>query len=161
MGIYKIIRILWKLLIAYEGGGLTNAMIVHGPPGGGWIGLADDVLVIAIKMLAEGAGFELTFGEGLALGIFIGEIRKIIEDGEEYWDASDRQRAHIRWEVEHDPAFAEAGPYLYGRISVEDVLWLSFSGKIVGQSEAVTSIWQAVTDIFAVVGDSADVALLA
>lgn len=151
----------WKLFLAYEGGGLTNAMIVHGPPGGGWVGLADDITVIVLKMIAANAGFDLSFGEGLALSIFLGEIRKIIEDGEEYWDASDRERAHIRYEVEHDPAFAEAGPYLYGRISVEDVLWLSFSGKILGQSEAVTSMWQAVTDIFAVVGDTADVALLA
>lgn len=149
----RLLRYFKQLVMAFLGGGIINNLLVHGPPGAGLWGMADDVIMILLK-----GTFEFSFWEGQALSVFYLELRKIIEDGEQYYQMSDRERAVVRRYVRQEyPDHI----YLYGRIDVEDVINLFWSGYVVARSAPAQSVFQAVSDIFELVPEIEEVALVA
>lgn len=149
----KTFRFAWALLKGYVGGGLINELIVHGPPGGGMVGMLDDLIVAVL-----GTSYELGFWGGLAMSVFFSEVRKIIEDGEEYYQMSDRERAVVRRYVRQEHPYHI---YLYGRIDVEDFINLYFSGRYLAGTKLGESVFQAVSDIFELLPEIEEVALVA
>lgn len=152
MNALKVARIIWKIIFAFFGGNLVNEFIVHGPPGGGFVGLLDDLVVIAL-----GTTYELGLWGGLALTVFAGEIRKIIEDADEYWSMSDNERETLRTQLRQQHPIQV---YVYGRLNVDDAIKLWFSGRYLARTELGQSVFQAVSDIFELLPDLAEVALV-
>lgn len=153
MDFWVILQYGWKIGWGYIFGSWINTWIVHGNPGGGLVGLIDDVIILLLK-----SSVEASFVESVAIGVFAAEVLKIIEDGEEYWSMNAKERATLKREQEqHSPH----NVYLYGNISAADALRLWISGRYLAKTELPASVWQAVENLFGIVAEDAEVGLVA
>ena len=148
MDIWKVLRIIWKLVVGYTTGGIYNRLLVHGPEGTGLVGLIDDVVIICL-----GTAFEMGWTGTLALTVFTGELVKIVVEGIEWaeMDEDERQR-----QLDIIQEKYPENVYLYGNVSDLDGLKLWISGRYLAKTDLGETVFQAVRDLFEVVAETAE-----
>lgn len=145
---WKVLRIIWKLVMGYTTGGIYNRLLVHGPEGTGLVGLIDDVVVICL-----GTAFEFGWTESLALSVFAGEIVKLVLEGIEWADMDEQERQR---QLDIIQQKYPENVYIYGNVSDLDGIKLWISGRYLAQTDIGQSVFQAVRDLFEVVAETAE-----